>query len=38
VSTHYEHVETTFAFRTRILDYLWAGLPVVATGGDAFGR
>ncbi|MCU1656034.1 MAG: glycosyltransferase family 4 protein [Pseudonocardiales bacterium] len=37
VSTHFEHVETTFSFRTRILDYLWAGLPVVATGGDTFG-
>ena len=38
VSTHYEHVETTFSFRTRILDYLWAGLPIVATEGDTFGR
>ena len=37
VSTHYEHVETTFSFRTRILDYLWAGLPIVTTGGDSFG-
>lgn len=37
VSTHFEHVETTFAFRTRILDYLWTGLPIVATGGDTFG-
>jgi GT2 family glycosyltransferase/glycosyltransferase involved in cell wall biosynthesis len=37
VSTHFEHVETTFAFRTRMLDYLWAGLPIVATGGDTFG-
>ena len=27
VTTHFEHVETTFAFRTRLLDYLWAGLP-----------
>ncbi|MGH3919904.1 MAG: glycosyltransferase, partial [Pseudonocardiaceae bacterium] len=36
VSTHFEHVETTFAFRTRILDYLWAGLPIVTTDGDAF--
>jgi glycosyltransferase involved in cell wall biosynthesis len=34
VSTHLDHVETEFSFRTRILDYLWAGLPVVATGGD----
>ncbi len=38
VSTHFEHVETTFSFRTRILDYMWAGLPIVATDGDAFGR
>jgi GT2 family glycosyltransferase len=35
VSTHLDHVETEFSFRTRILDYLWAGLPVVATGGDS---
>jgi glycosyltransferase involved in cell wall biosynthesis len=36
VSCHFPHVETEFSFRTRILDYLWAGLPVVCTGGDAF--
>jgi len=36
VSTHFVHLETTFSFRTRILDYLWVGLPVVATVGDAF--
>jgi glycosyltransferase involved in cell wall biosynthesis len=36
VSTHMSHVETTFAFRTRILDYLWAGLPMVVTEGDSF--
>jgi hypothetical protein len=36
VTTHHEHVETTFAFRTRVLDYLWAGLPIVTTDGDAF--
>jgi glycosyltransferase involved in cell wall biosynthesis len=35
ISTHLDHVETAFSFRTRILDYLWAGLPVVATQGDA---
>ena len=38
VSTHLDHVETEFSFRTRILDYLWASLPVVATGGDSFAR
>ncbi|TFC37098.1 glycosyltransferase [Cryobacterium sp. TMT2-14] len=37
VSTHFQHVETTFSFRTRILDYLWAGLPIVTTEGDSFG-
>ena len=38
VSCHYDHVETEFSFRTRILDYLWAGLPIVCTDGDSFGR
>ncbi|ASO22519.1 glycosyltransferase [Actinoalloteichus hoggarensis] len=36
VTTHFDHVETTFAFRTRVLDYLWAGLPIVTTDGDSF--
>ncbi len=36
VTTHHEHIETTFAFRTRVLDYLWAGLPIVTTDGDSF--
>ena len=35
VSTHVTHVETAYAFRTRLLDYFWAGLPVVCTDGDA---
>lgn len=35
VSTHLNHLETAFSFRTRILDYLWAGLPVVTTEGDS---
>lgn len=34
VSTHLAHIETHFSFRTRVLDYLWAGLPMVLTGGD----
>lgn len=34
VSTHFDSTETTFAFRTRLLDAFWAGLPVVVTGGD----
>jgi glycosyltransferase involved in cell wall biosynthesis len=38
VSTHFDHLETAFAFRTRMLDYLWSGLPIVATAGDEFAR
>lgn len=38
VSTHFLHVETAFSFRTRMLDYLWAGLPMVTTEGDEFAR
>lgn len=34
VSTHKDHIETEFSFRTRLLDYLWCGLPVISTGGD----
>lgn len=34
VTAHRDHAETRFAFRTRVLDYLWAGLPVVGTAGD----
>lgn len=36
VSTHLEHLETAFSFRTRILDYLWTSLPIVSTTGDTF--
>jgi len=34
ISTHLEHLETEFSFRTRVLDYIWAGLPVITTEGD----
>ncbi|MCL4377174.1 MAG: glycosyltransferase [Actinobacteria bacterium] len=35
IITHPGHIETRFAFRTRILDYLWAGLPIISTKGDS---
>ncbi|MDD5622945.1 MAG: glycosyltransferase [Actinomycetota bacterium] len=35
IITHPEHIETRFSFRTRILDYLWAGLPIISTKGDS---
>ena len=37
VSAHFDDVETRFAFRTRLLDCLWASLPVVTTRGDTLG-
>jgi glycosyltransferase involved in cell wall biosynthesis len=36
VTTHLNHLETRFSFRTRVLDYLWAGLPMISSAGDAF--
>ena len=35
ISLHLDHVETRLSFRTRILDYIWAGLPIVTTKGDS---
>ncbi|MBI4567525.1 MAG: glycosyltransferase family 4 protein [Planctomycetes bacterium] len=35
VSLHHDTLEARFAFRTRLLDCLWAGLPPIATRGDA---
>jgi len=34
LSAHAEHLETRFAYRTRVLDCFWARLPVVCTSGD----
>jgi glycosyltransferase involved in cell wall biosynthesis len=34
LSAHVEHLETRFAYRTRLLDGFWAGVPIVCTGGD----
>lgn len=36
ISLHVEQIEADYSFRTRILDYMWAGLPIVATRGDTF--
>jgi glycosyltransferase involved in cell wall biosynthesis len=35
VLAHLGHIETHFSFRTRLLDSIWAGLPMVVTDGDA---
>jgi glycosyltransferase involved in cell wall biosynthesis len=34
VSFHRAHLETRFSFRTRILDCIWASLPIVCSQGD----
>lgn len=34
---HRNNLETFFAWRTRVLDYLWAGLPTIITEGDPLG-
>ncbi len=34
VSLHFAHLETHFSFHTRLLDYIWSGLPVIVTRGD----
>ena len=36
ITTHPGHIETRFSFRTRALDYMWAGLPMISTEGDFF--
>ena len=34
VCAHHPTLETRFAFRTRILDFVWAGVPVLYAEGD----
>jgi glycosyltransferase involved in cell wall biosynthesis len=35
LTLHFDTVETRLAFRSRVLEYIWADLPTVATRGDA---
>jgi glycosyltransferase involved in cell wall biosynthesis len=35
---HPEHLETRFSYRTRVLDYIWAGLPIITGAGDVLGE
>lgn len=37
VCAHYASLETYLAFRTRVLDYLHCGLPIITSRGDHFG-
>jgi len=35
VISHFKNLETRFSFRTRLLDYIWTGLPILTTEGDS---
>jgi hypothetical protein len=35
LTLHIDSLETRLAFRSRVLDYIWAGLPTIASAGDA---
>jgi glycosyltransferase involved in cell wall biosynthesis len=36
VSLHWKNLESLFSFRTRLLDCIWATVPIVCTEGDFF--
>lgn len=38
ISTHFDHMETRYSFRTRILDYLWSNLPFITSDKDYFAQ
>jgi glycosyltransferase involved in cell wall biosynthesis len=38
ISAHFDILETRYAFRGRLLDHVWTGLPTVATRGDVLGE
>lgn len=35
LTLHHDTLETRLAFRSRVLEYIWCSLPIVATRGDA---
>lgn len=35
LSAHRVSLETRYAWRTRVLDYIWAGLPIISNPGDS---
>jgi glycosyltransferase involved in cell wall biosynthesis len=37
VTAHFDDLETRLAYRTRLLDCLWAAVPIVTTSGDSLG-
>ncbi len=35
LSIHSKRIETEFSYRTRVMDYIWARLPIITTEGDS---
>src|SRR6266508_5517587 len=38
ISAHFQGLESRYAFRTRLLDHFWAGLPTITSSGDVLGE
>lgn len=38
LSIHQRRIETEYSYRTRVIDYIWARLPVVTTEGDSIAK
>jgi glycosyltransferase involved in cell wall biosynthesis len=38
LSIHHKRIETEFSYRTRVMDYIWAKLPVLTTKGDSISK
>jgi len=38
LSIHQKRIETEYSFRTRVIDYIWARLPVITTEGDSIAK
>src|SRR4030043_55994 len=38
LSIHREKIETEFAYRTRVMAYIWAKLPIITTEGDSIAK
>jgi len=38
LSVHQKRIETEYSYRTRVIDYIWARLPVITTEGDSIAK
>ncbi len=38
LSLHHKRIETEYSYRTRVIDYIWARLPVITTQGDSIAK